>query len=71
MMKNLIILALVLLLGVAVYAIDLEEDRITELEIQNKELKHEVVETHKDISECLIDNASMNDRVDEVIKKFS
>ena len=69
-MKNLVIFALVLLLGLAVYAIDLAEDRITELEIQNVELKHEAIEKNQDISECLMDNASMNDRVDEVIRKF-
>lgn len=69
-MKEIIIFALVLLLGLAVLAIDLAEDRVTELEVQNIELKHEVIETRKDISECLMDNASMNDRVDEVIRKF-
>ena len=69
-MKNLVILTLVLLLGLAVLAIDLAEDRVTELEVQNIELKHEAIETQKDISECLMDNASMNNRVDEVIKKF-
>lgn len=69
-MKNLVILSLVLLLGLAVYAIDLAEDRVTELEVQNVELKHEVIETRKDIAECLMDNASMNDKVDEVIRKF-
>lgn len=71
MIKNIIIFALVLLLGLGVFAIDLAEDRITELETQNAELNYEVIETHKDISERLMDNASMNDRVDEVIRKFS
>lgn len=71
MIKNIIIFALVLLLGLGVFAIDLAEDRITELETQNAELNYEVIETHKDISKCLMDNASMNDRVDEVIRKFS
>lgn len=38
-MKEIIIFALVLLLGLAVLAIDLAEDRVTELEVQNTELK--------------------------------
>jgi hypothetical protein len=66
-----VVIVLTITLGFSIWAIDINADRINELEYENALLKKEILEAHKETENCIMENSLLNDKVDEVVQKFS
>jgi endonuclease III len=55
----------------AIWAIDVNADRINELEWINANITKEAIKTRKDIESCIMENSIVNDRINEAVEKFN